>query len=378
MGFIRNRLALRLALLFGAIVLGSIAVIFFYVVPQLESSLREKKLRSLQTAARDYSRPVIRAIESQVTAKRLDTAVRSASDQANARVTLLAVGTRGGAPFPYVRSDSTTQRQIHRPPVPGRRRRGRHPPHRHRLGVLQRGPGRRGRAAAALRRELQPRHRLLGAAHRRAVGQRRADPPPDPRRRADRPRRRPDGRLRRRPLADAARAAPRARRREGLARRLLRDDPGRLGDELGQLAMAFNTMQGQLAQLDSARKRFIAVASHELRTPLFSLFGGFVELLQGAATTGHGQEFLGRMLRAAQVDRLTVLATRACCSTSRAWRPARLRLRPVEIDLAGSRAALPASSPGGRATTPRSRSTSRSARSRSPATPSAWPRSFVS
>jgi signal transduction histidine kinase len=38
-------------------------------------------------------------------------------------------------------------------------------------------------------------------------------------------------------------------------------------------------MQGQLAQLDSARKRFIATASHELRTPIFSL-GGFVELLQ--------------------------------------------------------------------------------------------------
>ena len=50
-------------------------------------------------------------------------------------------------------------------------------------------------------------------------------------------------------------------------------------DELGQLALAFNDMQRQLAQLDSARKRFIATASHELRTPIFSL-GGFVELLQ--------------------------------------------------------------------------------------------------
>jgi signal transduction histidine kinase len=50
-------------------------------------------------------------------------------------------------------------------------------------------------------------------------------------------------------------------------------------DELSDLARAFNDMQRQLAQLDSARKRFIAVASHELRTPIFSL-GGFVELLQ--------------------------------------------------------------------------------------------------
>jgi signal transduction histidine kinase len=50
-------------------------------------------------------------------------------------------------------------------------------------------------------------------------------------------------------------------------------------DELGQLAVAFNAMQRQLAQLESARKKFIATASHELRTPIFSL-GGFVELLE--------------------------------------------------------------------------------------------------
>ena len=38
-------------------------------------------------------------------------------------------------------------------------------------------------------------------------------------------------------------------------------------------------MQRRLAELDSARKEFIANASHELRTPIFSL-GGFVELLE--------------------------------------------------------------------------------------------------
>src|SRR5437764_80389 len=50
-------------------------------------------------------------------------------------------------------------------------------------------------------------------------------------------------------------------------------------DELGQLAVAFNQMQHQLAQLSSAREKFIATASHELRTPIFSL-GGFIELLE--------------------------------------------------------------------------------------------------
>ena len=40
----------------------------------------------------------------------------------------------------------------------------------------------------------------------------------------------------------------------------------------------FERMRLRLAQLDHARREFIANASHELRTPLFSL-GGFLELL---------------------------------------------------------------------------------------------------
>jgi signal transduction histidine kinase len=50
------------------------------------------------------------------------------------------------------------------------------------------------------------------------------------------------------------------------------------GDELGELAAAFERMRVQLAQLDMARKEFVANASHELRTPLFSL-AGFLELM---------------------------------------------------------------------------------------------------
>lgn len=49
-------------------------------------------------------------------------------------------------------------------------------------------------------------------------------------------------------------------------------------DEIGELAQAFDAMRVQLAQLDNARKEFVANASHELRTPLFSI-GGFLELL---------------------------------------------------------------------------------------------------
>jgi two-component system, OmpR family, sensor kinase len=82
-------------------------------------------------------------------------------------------------------------------------------------------------------------------------------------------------------------------------------DRGR--DELGQLAQAFERMRGRLAQLDDARRAFIANASHELRTPLFSL-GGFLELLQDEELDEETRrEFLATMSE--QVVRLTKLAT---------------------------------------------------------------------
>ena len=82
-------------------------------------------------------------------------------------------------------------------------------------------------------------------------------------------------------------------------------DTGR--DEVGQLARAFERMRQRLAQLDHARKAFIANASHELRTPLFSL-GGFLELLTDEDLDEQTRrEFLETMTE--QVDRLTKLAT---------------------------------------------------------------------
>jgi signal transduction histidine kinase len=78
-------------------------------------------------------------------------------------------------------------------------------------------------------------------------------------------------------------------------------------DEVGQLAQAFDAMRERLAQLDHARREFIANASHELRTPLFSL-GGFLELLADEdMDEGVRREFLQEMR--AQVERLTKLAT---------------------------------------------------------------------
>src|SRR6185295_2859413 len=76
--------------------------------------------------------------------------------------------------------------------------------------------------------------------------------------------------------------------------------------QLGSLARTFNEMQRRLAELDSARKQFIANASHELRTPIFSL-GGFVELLEEEddLSPAEREEFV-RTMRG-QIERLTKL-----------------------------------------------------------------------
>lgn len=78
-------------------------------------------------------------------------------------------------------------------------------------------------------------------------------------------------------------------------------------DELGDLAVAFERMRVRLAQLDDARREFVANASHELRTPLFSL-AGFLELMDDADMDEQTRlEFLDSMRE--QVTRLTKLAS---------------------------------------------------------------------
>jgi signal transduction histidine kinase len=66
-------------------------------------------------------------------------------------------------------------------------------------------------------------------------------------------------------------------------------------------------MRVRLAQLDDARRAFVANASHELRTPLFSL-AGFLELLDDEELDEPTRrEFLASMRE--QVERLTKLAS---------------------------------------------------------------------
>jgi signal transduction histidine kinase len=113
-------------------------------------------------------------------------------------------------------------------------------------------------------------------------------------------------------LTAAGMFANRLRRLETAAERIAGGDfdvpiVDRGDDEVGQLATTFDRMRIQLAQLDNARKEFVANASHELRTPIFTL-GGFLELLTDEDMDDETRrEFLLTMQ--GQIERLTKLST---------------------------------------------------------------------
>lgn len=107
-------------------------------------------------------------------------------------------------------------------------------------------------------------------------------------------------------------ATLRIRRIEEAARKVADGDfatriPVDSSGQLAQLARTFNEMQRRLAELDHARKQFIANASHELRTPIFSL-GGFVELLEEDDPSPADRAEFVRTMRQ-QIERLTKLTT---------------------------------------------------------------------
>lgn len=77
-------------------------------------------------------------------------------------------------------------------------------------------------------------------------------------------------------------------------------------DELGQLTRTFNEMQEQLVRVDRSRREFIANASHELRTPIFSL-AGFAELLDDEELDEETRAEFVRTMRE-QIQRLQKLA----------------------------------------------------------------------
>jgi two-component system OmpR family sensor kinase len=299
-------IANRLAVLFGVITLGVIAVVYVYVVPQLESSLREQRLRSLAATAKNTVGQVRSDVINGVDVRVLDRDVRSASDAASARVTLLTINRTPAGLQAVPLSDSTNQVEIR---------------------DLQFGVALDAAASGkvATGSEAGDAGRLAEAAlpirYRKSIGAVvvYSVPLTDVEDNVAVVRRRilTAGGL---ALLGALLAgfwvatalSRRVKRLEVAAGRVARGDfaarfPVDSADELGQLAQALDRMQRQLAELDSARKRFIATASHELRTPIFSL-GGFLELLADEELDDETRRSFVQEIRE-QVDRLGKLAT---------------------------------------------------------------------
>jgi two-component system, OmpR family, sensor kinase len=318
----------RLAFLFFATTLAAIGVLYLYVVPQLESRLRDEKLSQLTIAAKQTAPQIAQTVGGNLSDGALARTVRAASDAANARVTLLRIGRVGGLPAPDTITESSNPAypELALPTADEAARTGR---------VTAGSEVAGGRPIAEVAIPLRHAGRVAEVAVY-------STPMADVERNVAVVRAQilVAGAI---SLALAvlagwliARAlAQRVKRLEKAAEQVAAGDfsrpiPVDSDDELGQLAVAFNDMQRQLAQLDRARKQFIATASHELRTPLFSL-GGFVELLEDEELDDETRRrFLAQVRQ--QVDRLAKLSV-DLLDLSR-LEAGSLELRPEPVDLA--------------------------------------------
>jgi two-component system, OmpR family, sensor kinase len=299
-----NTLRNRLVLLFFLITAAAVGFVYIYVVPQLESSLTAEKLSRLDARAAEVTPRLERALRQRLPQRELDALVRRLAQSADARVTLLGVSGRGDPAPTFVVSDS----EVATSPVSGK------------FEIAARAAG--GQAATGT-------ETIDGtSAAEVAVPLPEEDPAwvavlSEPLVEVS------DnvGLIKRQILIAggialvlalaagwyAARAiSRRLGRLEDAAQKVADGDfatpiPVDSSDELGQLARTFNEMQRRLADLDNARKRFIANASHELRTPIFSL-GGFVELLEDEDPDPEARAEFVRTMRE-QVERLTKLTT---------------------------------------------------------------------
>src|SRR4051812_31180028 len=299
-------IANRLAMLFGAITLGVIAVVYVYVVPQLESSLTQQRLRTLAATAKNSAGQVRSDVINGADVRTLDRDVRAAGDAASARVTLVIINRTPSGLQVVPQSDSTSEVEIRDlqfavalDAATSRKIA---------TGTEAGDAGRVAEAAIPIRYKHSigavavysvpladvednvavVRRRILTAGALALIGALLAG------------------------YWVATALSRRVKRLEVAAGRVARGDfaarfPVDSADELGQLAKALDRMQRQLAELDSARKRFIATASHELRTPIFSL-GGFLELLADEDLDDETRRSFVQEIRG-QVDRLGKLAT---------------------------------------------------------------------
>ena len=178
-----HSLRTRLALLFFGVTLIAIAAIYLYVVPGLESSLRDEKLRTLSDAANAYSGPIAKTVGANVdVGVTVNKTVRQAAETAGAYVTLLQVsrGTEGVQTRVFTKSSraagfSRLRYSVARDAATLGQARDRDREHAGRAD-------RRGGQAALLQGQGRPGGRLLVAA-RRCRGQHGGYPPPHHRRR---------------------------------------------------------------------------------------------------------------------------------------------------------------------------------------------------
>jgi signal transduction histidine kinase len=310
-----------------------IAGVYLGVTSGLESGVRDQKLDTLSNVARQYSGPVKQAIDRSLPAPKLDAVVRQAADASGARVTLFAVSHGTEGPQIDLRSDSTQQKDLDlqfEVALDAAR-----------TGKVARATeaGNVGRVAeAALPLWITPTNSKHPGVYYVAVY---SSPLEDVDATVSL--------IRDRVLIAGviallgallagylvARAfSRRVKRMEQSARRVAQGDfsarfESGARDELGQLARTLDAMQRQLAELETARRRFIATASHELRTPIFSL-GGFLELLEDEDLDEETRASFLRQLRL-QVDRLGKLATELL-DLSR-LEAGSLELRPEQTDI---------------------------------------------
>ena len=300
-----NTVRSRLVLLFFAITAAAVGFVYLYVVPQLESSLTAEKISKLDASGDRIAPRLERALEEGASQPELAALVRRLSQSSDSRVTILGTGREDGEVVPeFVVADSALERS---PPEGSFETARSAASNSTAAGVETLGGERAAAVAIPLPADdpswivvlsepldevsdnvgLIKRQILIAGAIALALAL----------------------------LAGfyAARAISRRLRRLEVAAQKVADGdfatpiPVDSSDELGQLARTFNEMQRRLADLDSARKQFIANASHELRTPIFSL-GGFVELLEEEDPDPESRaEFVHTMRE--QVARLTKLTT---------------------------------------------------------------------
>ncbi len=326
----RTSLSNRLALVFSAITFLAIGALYVYIVPGLQDRLISEKLSGLAGAARSYSGPISRTVGADDPLPVIKSRVNSAALTSGARVTLLSISvavTPGGPQLsPLADSTNPSAAGAIRAPVAYEAVRARQL----RTATERTGAGTVAEAAYPVSYQgrivrviiysdpvsdivgnvATVRHEILvagGIALLLAlIG----------------------GYLLARALAQRVKRLERAAERIA-AGEFQHPIPVGSRDELGQLARAFNDMQRQLAQLDLARKKFIATASHELRTPIFSL-GGFVELLEDEELDPETRRRFLEQLRD-QVERLRKLSV-DLLDLSR-LEAGSLELRPESVDL---------------------------------------------